>query len=144
MICIHKRIKYKVIKNLILPSKVEGIGIKVSVHGQDIKFMVIYRSPVGSNLVKTKEWERPFKQFNSNSTIVLGDFNAYNIIWNCKNTDSNSSVLFETSTNYSFYVVNYDTLTRIGETHQDSSNIDLVFCTGDILKDISYDQLEDS
>lgn len=132
------------LSKVFLPSKVEGVGVKVGVDGRYINFVVIYRSPGGYNIIKAKEWERLFKQFNNSSTIVLGDFNAYNIIWNCKNTDPNGSILFETSTNNGFYIINYDTLTRIGEAYQDPSNIDLAFCTEDILKDISYDQLEDS
>lgn len=49
LICIRKGIKYGVIHNLFLPSKIEGTGIKVSFNNRDINFVVIYRSPCDVN-----------------------------------------------------------------------------------------------
>ncbi|KAK0169738.1 hypothetical protein PV328_010380 [Microctonus aethiopoides] len=32
-------------------------------------------------------------------TIIAGDFNAHNTLWNCQNTDSNGEILFEIKNN---------------------------------------------
>lgn len=57
MICIRKGIKYETIKDLFIPSKVEGIGIRIGVYDRYINFVVIYRSPGGPNAIKEKEWD---------------------------------------------------------------------------------------
>lgn len=106
MICIRKGIKYENINDLYFPVNVEGLGVKVSFHEKSINFIVIYRSLSRVNLIKVKEQKKMFKQFQGNSTIVIGDFNAHNIIWNYKNTDINGSNLYEITTNNDFYVVN--------------------------------------
>lgn len=144
MACIRNNIKYEYIKDIYLPPMVEGVGLKVHTNKGMINFVIIYRSPVGSQLIRIKEWNKMFKQFNCSNTIILGDFNSHNVIWNCKFTDVNGSNLHDICSENNFFVVNYDTLTRFGEVNQEPSNIDLVFATGDILSDISYEQLSDS
>lgn len=63
---------------------------------------------------------------------MVGDFNAHHTAWNCENIDVNGERLEEFE-DEDMFVVNYDTLSRIGEIGQRSSNVDLVWCNSKIL-----------
>lgn len=62
----------------------------------------------------------------------MGDFNAHNQIWNCHSTDINGERLYEEMENKDMWIINKDTLTRIGEGGKRASNLDLMFCSNDI------------
>lgn len=66
----------------------------------------------------------------SGNIIILDDFNAHNILWNCKSISSSGSVLAEVLIENDFYVINFDIITKVEEADRASSNIDLLFCSG--------------
>lgn len=52
-------------------------------------------------------WRNVVKDVNNKEHwIIAGDFNAHNIIWNCKNTNVNGSRLYEAMEEKGMYIVN--------------------------------------
>lgn len=142
--CIRRNIRFKLLKDVYFPSGVEGLAVEVHTATRSITFVLIYQSPCGGRNVNCNTWDKFFKQFQKKNTIILCDFNAHHIAWNCKNTNVNGSILFEICTNNSFFVINYDTLFRFGGVGQSSSKLDLALCSGDLLSEISYFQINDT
>lgn len=90
-------------------------------------------------------WREIVKSVDINEgIIVVGDFNAHHTAWNCENIDVNGERLLEEFEDEDMFVVNYDTLSRIGEIDQRSSNLDLVWCNSQILDMVGYRVGEDS
>lgn len=75
---------------------------------------------------------------------MVGDFNAHHTVWNCKTTDVNGERLLEEFEDEDMFVENYDTMSRIGEIGQRSSNLDLIWCNSKILDMVTYCLGEDS
>lgn len=73
----------------------------------------------------------------------MGDFNAHNIVWNCRDIDINGENLQEKFFNQGLICVNQDTLSRINSRKQVGSNSDLIFA-GKTIDHIDYEQLEDA
>lgn len=72
----------------------------------------IYR--LGSTAKKT--WRNLLSSLKEEKNIILtGDFNAHNVIWNCKDTDRNEEVLWEEMEEKDMIIVNDSTKSRIGE-----------------------------
>lgn len=71
-------------------------------------------------------------------------FNAHNRIWNCEKTDSNGELLLEEMEERDLYIVNRDTLTSVGKGGKRHSNLDLCFCSEDLLCIVKHNQLKDT
>lgn len=74
----------------------------------------------------------------------MGDFNAHYTAWNCESTDANGERFLNEFEDEDMFIVNFDTLTRMGEMGQRDSNLDLVWCNSKILDMITYQVGEDS
>lgn len=69
-------------------------------------------------------------------TIVVGDFNSHSIRWNCQKTDQNGMILSEEMDEENMYVINEDTLSRMGERREMAANLDLIFGSRGIIDKI--------
>lgn len=75
---------------------------------------------------------------------MVGDFNAHHTAWNCESTDANGERFLNEFEDEDMFIVNFDTLTRMGEMGQRDSNLDLIWCNSKILDMITYQVGEDS
>lgn len=66
-------------------------------------------------MINKKQWENVMR-FDDNGleTIITGDFNAHNILWNCQDTDANGDNLCETMDNAEMICLNQETESRLG------------------------------
>lgn len=69
---IRNNVKFELLRNVYLPSRVEEIGIRVLMADRYINFIVIYRSSVGDRLIVEREWNKMFRQFGGINTFILG------------------------------------------------------------------------
>ncbi|XP_071581897.1 uncharacterized protein [Temnothorax nylanderi] len=77
-------------------------------------------------------------------TVILGDLNAHNTLWNCASNNDSGDVLFDIMSDKDFLCVNTDTKSRVGYTGQRDSNLDLLFCSGGAVNRIDYQQMDET
>lgn len=144
MLLVKSTISQTRIQNLKMPSgNIDCTG--AIIRGKKYKFMIltVYRKP-GMNETKGT-WKKLLSNYKGYKIIMMGDFNAHNIVWNCNKTDKNGSMLFEECDDESLYIINRsDTISRIGEGGCQDSNLDLMFCTNTIVHRITYKQKKDT
>lgn len=75
---------------------------------------------------------------------MAGDFNAHNTMWNCDKTDFSGDLLQEDIDCEDMYIINKDTKSRLGNSGQRDTNIDLMFATEEILEETKYEQMSDT
>ncbi|RLU22925.1 hypothetical protein DMN91_005203 [Ooceraea biroi] len=121
----------------------ECVGIDVSLGNKTVSIIGVYKRPEGN--VSREEWSRFVQRRGKNEEIILaGDFNSHNRSWNSEVTDRNGEQLWEGMEENDLYLVNGDTQTRIGEVNRRSNNLDLMFETEHIWREVDYDQIDDS
>lgn len=79
---------------------IEAVAIKLTINEADLTIIAAYKPP-------GKRWdERDIaKIFNNNDqTLIIGDLNSKNTIWNCRNNNPNGSLLHSLCSKYSMYV----------------------------------------
>lgn len=83
----------------------EATGVTIKCDKKEITIIGIYRKPGYTDRAGT--WSKLIKSNKKkNSEIILaGDFNAHNIIWNCRNTDGNGDRLAEEMENEDMYML---------------------------------------
>lgn len=77
-------------------------------------------------------------------TIITGDFNAHNTLWNCQDTDINGDNLFEIMDNVRMICINQETESRLENLGQSSSNIDLIFGSPKLADNADVNQEDDT
>lgn len=95
---------------------------------------------------KTKKntWVNLIKKCEKRSGIIVaGNFNAHHTLWNCGSCNDIGEGLLEEVEDRDLYIVNSDTLSRIENRTQRDSNLDLMFCTTDMMSLVDYQQLDD-
>lgn len=108
-----------------------------------IKVIVVYRRP--GVVERIGAWRELLGNIDRNEgVLIVGDFNAHNTAWNCETTDTNGERLLSEFEDKDMFVVNFDTLSRIGEIGQRNSNLDLIWYNSKILDMITYQMGEDS
>ena len=121
-------------------------GIRLTNTKPCIDIVVCYRPP-GKNLSQD-EWNKITWNVNTDRlTILVGDFDAHNMAWNCKYTDTNGKRLLESSEATNLILHNCNTITRSDFHRNFHSNIDLLFSTANIAAGINveaYDETLDS
>lgn len=123
--------------------EVDVIEVRIINVEEKFNLVAVYRRPGG--VLPTRKWREIFlfdnRQFES---IFVGDYNAHNTVWNCQNTDRNGERLWEVTIDNDIICLNQDTISRIGNVGQESSNIDLIFSTVEIMDKLEYEQIPDS
>lgn len=106
-------------------------GVCILGEEKTINVIVVCRRP--GMVERDGAWGEIIRCVDRNESLILvGDFNAHHTAWNCDNIDVNGERMLEEFEDEDMFVVNYDTLSRIGELGQRSSNLDLVWCNSTI------------
>lgn len=143
-----KNIRIKEI-NLEEVQKKDVDSVAVMVYGikENLAIIGIYRrSGKGvykGNIKKIIQHVKKFGKKESDrkmSIVIAGDFNAHHEVWNCYNTDRSGEVLLAETEEEGLFVINYDTISRLGSPSQRDSNIDLLFANDSVIEKISYKQ----
>lgn len=118
---------------------------------ENLAIIGIYRRPgkmlqqgrIKKILQKVKDFGR--KECGKNvSIIIAGDFNAHHEMWNCHKTDRSGEQLLEDTEMEDLFIINSDTMSRLGSPEQRDSNIDLMFADEKIMEKMVYTQSEDT
>lgn len=83
------------------PENIECIGVKIKLENSFINIFNIYQPPdikIDFNIYKTF--------FETNNSILTGDFNAKNPLWKCPKTNYNGEILAKLLENYNFIAIN--------------------------------------
>lgn len=104
----------------------------------NINLVAAYRR--STERITKRNWEELLEYDHKGlESIVAGDFNAHNTVWNCHNTDVHEENLFEVMNNNEFIYCNQETQSKFVDVRQNPSNIDLIFSTSQLA-----DEIEDS
>lgn len=143
-IAIKKEIEFETINYWNnIGDQIDIVGIRTKNLEKNFNLLGIYRRP--NQNVNKREWERII-DFDSNNLEIMfaGDFNSHNTSWNCQDTDINGEHLFEAMDEHELICGNYNTLSRLGNPGQASSNIDLFFCTTNLIDVMEFSQVQDT
>ena len=131
---IKNNLAYKSINNLISPNPyTELLGITLTNCKENINIIACYRPPSRVHFNtdhSVQDWCNIFDNTKlENKTLMVGDFNSHNVVWNCEKNDSNGSRLLYALADYDLILLNSDTKTHIDFQRGTKSNIDLAFVT---------------
>lgn len=119
-------------------NEVEIAGIRIENTNPPLDIVACYRIP-GYTLSQT-EWNEILSCTSHNkNSILVGDFNAHNVKWNCKKTDVNGERLEQSIENQNMFLHNTNTHTHIDMRNNNKSNIDLVLSTMSIADKINFE-----
>jgi ribonuclease HI len=119
-----------------LTTPLQAVAAKVTLH-REITICNIYTSrshPLNCNLLLDIFNQLP------GPCIILGDFNAYNIMWGSDGTDARGTEVEEFITANDVALLNNGNPTRI--SYQTESAIDLSICSSVLLPDLQWSVLE--
>lgn len=118
-------------------------GVRILGEEETINVIVVYRRPGG--IERDGIWKEIVGCVDrSENLILVGDFNAHHTAWNCDSVDRNGENMLDELEDSDMFVVNFDTLSRIGEVGQRDSNLDLIWCSVDLADRMGYQTGEDS
>ncbi|XP_024889478.1 uncharacterized protein LOC112465909 [Temnothorax curvispinosus] len=143
-ISVRAHLEFDILPVTGLPPGYDVIGIRTKNLLRNLNVVTLYRHPRGR--ISRRDFQSIFQAVSDSAhdTIILGDFNAKNVVWNCHSTDDSGDVLLDLMSDEDFYYVNSDTRSRNGFRGQRDSNLDLMFGTEGILNRIDYRQMEDT
>ena len=75
------------------------------------------------------EWNVIGQNITCDHTILVGDFNSHNILWNCDHTDSNGERLESMIDSLDLFLHNENSTTYVDMRRKYHSNLDLVLST---------------
>lgn len=129
LILIRKTLAFKELSGLIAPNdSVELCGLHFNNINPPFKLLLVYRVP-GFTL-QQPQWDTIFNNINIRERyIIMGDFNAHHVCWNCVDTDRNGERLLQVVEDKGLIIHNIDSTTRIDVRRQIKSNIDLIITT---------------
>lgn len=128
LILMRNNLAYTEISHLRSPDpSVEIAGISITNVEPKLDIVVCYRPK--SSLTQD-QWNVIFNNIEGNSkTLLVGDFNAHHVSWNCQQTDADGAKLKQSIDQSDLVLLNPHTLTHYCSAHQKHSNIDLFFST---------------
>lgn len=131
---------------------VEVAAIKIFGYSNFINLFAVYRAP-GVNrrniTLSQEQWDKVTGLTIGAEGIsyLLGDFNSHNIQWNCRYDDVNGARFLDSLTGSNLLVLNFDTVTHLNASNNETSNIDLVIANAHDATFVNievYDELFDS
>lgn len=143
-IIVRNNLELEVIKDIDNSNgKIEVAGIKIMNTDIRFKLIALYKKP--NTPINTIQWNKIIEKSSEGlNTIITGDFNSHNIMWNYHNTDKAGEILFEAMNNNGLICLNMDTRSREGYIGQKSSNIDLFFGTPSMADITECTQIDDT
>ncbi|XP_054015844.1 uncharacterized protein LOC128896486 [Hylaeus anthracinus] len=139
---IAKSLKHKPIDVELKDENAQSIGVEITNLKQKLQVCSVYRAP-GQPLVR-KEWERYVQDIKKlGSPILIGDFNAKNVAWNCDISDDAGIKLLDIMERHQMDVINFNTKTYINLRNNSFSNLDLIFSDSKITDMIEHLQEEE-
>lgn len=133
LMLIRNNLAYHEIINLKSPDpSIEIAGIKITNVKSPIEIVIVYRAP-GFTLAQD-HWDEILQNINTKKhAILMGDFNAHHVTWNCSKTDTNGTRLFNAIERSNLILHNTNSLTHFSKSIDKSiskySNLDLIFST---------------
>ncbi|XP_071579156.1 uncharacterized protein [Temnothorax nylanderi] len=127
-----------------LPVGYDVVGVRTKSLNRNLNIVAVYRHP---NEPMTRRDLFPVFQTikgNNDDSIILGDMNAHNVVWNCPTTNDKGDLLYEVMDEEDLMCINTDTKSRQGLRGQRNSNLDLMFGSRGIVDRVSYRQLEET
>lgn len=129
LMLIRKNLAFVTINNLMSPdNSVELCGVHINNVSPPLDIITCYRAP-GLTLTQTKWHEILDNVNNRDHCLMMGDFNAHNVIWNCRDTDTNGDRLYNSIDSHNLLIQNFDSATHIDIHRNLTSNLDLVLST---------------
>lgn len=142
LIMIRKSIAFQEIQIQSPDVNVELCKIRLTNTNPSIDIVVCYRA---KGTLSQEQWNLIASYTDQNHpSLLIGDFNSHNIIWNCSNTDKNGKMLANSIEDYNLFLHNPDSLTRINPINCQHSNIDLVFSTLNLAQKINTQVLDET
>lgn len=143
-IMVRKEFKVKELEHIRSgDDNIEVLGVQVSGLKKDLIIIAFYRRP--GEVVERGIWKKIINRIGSKDNLLcVGDFNAHNHVWNCERTDRNGENLLEDMEECDLFLVNRDTLNRVGEGGRTNSNLDLGFCSEELIDIMKYSQKDDT
>lgn len=143
VICVRKELEFDIIKEWEnIGNNFDIFGIRMRNMPEKLNIVAVYKRPMGN--VQRRKWQEIFGIDTRQNTLFIGDFNAHNAMWNYTDTDINGEELWEETFNHDLVCVNPDTLSRMGETGQIGTNIDLAFAIMNLADKIECEQVADT
>ena len=124
-----------VTKEISITSNFEIIGVSIQYYQYKISVANIYLPP--NEEVTTENLNRLILQIPS-PRIILGDFNANNIIWGSKTIDKRGRCIEEFIDNNNLVLLNTGEGTRYNVNTGEFSTIDLTLCDAQIASDLTW------
>ena len=123
---IRKNIAFKEINDLISPHQhLEIASIKITNTKTPLNLIACYKPPRIS--LTQYEWDRLLENCTFYDNVVMvGDFNAHNVAWNCSSNKVDGSRLLNSINKYNLFVHNINTITHFDVNSGSTSNIDLI------------------
>ena len=150
LILIKKNILYKEITDLNIPdlnipdSSVEIAGVSLCNITPALNLIACYRPP--GSLLLQEHWDTLIKNAKRKDLpcILMGDFNAHHIKWNCSRSDINGNRLLHSIDDSDLFLHNPNSFTRIDTYRNKESNIDLILSSLSIADKINVKVLKET
>lgn len=141
---IRKNLSYVELTEVTSPDKnVEVCACRITNVVTPFNIVAHYKVP-GCTLAQAI-WNEIFGNASSTyPSLIVGDFNAHSVEWNCEHSDSNGNRILNATEDFNLIIHNPHTSTRVDFSRNKFSNIDLVISTVDIADRISVSALEDT
>ena len=141
---IRKNLAYIEIKDLKTPDEsIELCGIRVNNVNPPLDVLACYRSP-GLTLTQS-QWDALIKNINfHNHCLLMGDFNAHNVAWNFRYSDSNGKRFHNAIENNHIFLHNNNSITHIDLHKNTTSNLDLVISTTNCAEKVNVEVCDET
>ena len=125
---VRKNLAYKVIDKIASPDVTfELCGLNINNVTPKFNLFACYRTPGYTTTQDT--WTQIINCVTDShdNYILMGDFNAHNVVWNCSQNDTNGNRLLQAIDDVDLYLLNSDSLTHVDFYRRKRSNLDLIF-----------------
>lgn len=143
-VILRKNLKIQLLEDTDLRNpEIEMIGIQIINVEPQLKIYTCYRHPEGT--LHMDYWKKITSMAGQKDhCLLMGDFNAHHISWNCEKSNPNGEKLLECIQHENLILHNTDTSTHLDVYRKKKSNIDLVLSTPDIADGIEVNALDET
>ena len=144
LLAVHKHSLWKHLPEIDLQEhNAESLTIQVHIDSEPLTIAICYRTP--NSPIDLDKWNKYLSDLNSKGNfILLGDFNAHHIYWNCPRTDSTGEHLLSALEENNCIIINNSTLSYLGSNWHQSSNLDLAIAPCLFAHRFQSEQIDDT